>query len=121
MLSTATLHHASRLPARPLASLSRKAAIVRRNTARKMKRGLERLPSQGRDPADAFANGWRIAAAAVLERYPIVVPLPGDVEAEYQTGRFLDEQRKARPMDERLFLTEKDVLEGTCVCDLGVG
>lgn len=125
MLGRAALRHglsnpqalASIAQSRAAATLSRKTAIVRRNTARKMKRGLERLPSQGPDPAAAFSNGWRIATAAVLERYPIVVPMPGEFEAEYQTGKFLDEQSKSRPMDPRMFLTEKDVLEGE-LCSL---
>ncbi len=77
-----------------------------------MKRGLDRLPSQGPDPAANFKHGWRLAAAAVLERYPVVVPEPDDFEYEYQKGRFMDEQSKQRPAPVEWFLSEKDKLEG---------
>lgn len=79
---------------------------------RKLKRGLDRLPSQGPDPAASFKHGWRLAAAPVLERYPIIVPEEDPFELEYQTGRFLDAQSKARPAPAEWFLSEKDRLAG---------
>jgi len=73
-----------------------------------MKRGIDRLPSQGPDPAAEYTNGWRLAAAAVLERYPVVIPEPHPFDVEYQRGRFLDRQSAARPAPVEWFLTEKD-------------
>lgn len=92
--------------------ISNNARIIRQRTMVKMKRGLERLPSQGPDPAAAFKHGWRLAASAVLERYPVVIPEPDPFESEYQIGRFLDQQSKARPAPLEWFLTEKDRLLG---------
>lgn len=92
--------------------ISNKAAIIRRNVMRKVKKGVDRLPSQGLDPAARFKHGWRIAAAAVLERYPLVVPDLDPFDEEYRLGKFVDEQKRSRPMPVEWFLTEKDKVEG---------
>lgn len=103
---------------RSAATLSPKANIVRRNVLRKVKQGIERLPSQGPDPAASFKHGWRLASAAVLERYPVITPEADPFEAEYLTGRFLEMQRRARPISPSLFLSERDVIEGRTEPDL---
>lgn len=93
-------------------SISNNPRIIRSNVMRKIKKGADRLPSQGPDPAAQFKNGWRLASAAVLERYPVVTPDVDPFEQEYVEGRFLEQQKHARPMPARFFLTEKDVAEG---------
>lgn len=98
--------------------ISSDPAIVRRNVMRKIKRGIDRLPSQGPDPAASFKQGWRIATAAVVERYPVVTPEADPFEAEYITGRFLEMQRRARPISPSMFLTEKDEAEGRLEPDM---
>lgn len=98
--------------ARGVRGVSNNPAITRRNVMRKMKLGIDRLPSQGPDPAAKFRDGWRLAAAAVVERYPVVIPEQDPFEAEYLEGRFLEEQRRARPILPEMFLTEKDLIEG---------
>lgn len=85
---------------------------------RKMKRGIDRLPSQGPDPAASFREGWRLASAAVVERYPVITPDTDPFESDYLTERFLEMQRRARPISPSLFLTEKDVIEGRTEPDL---
>lgn len=92
--------------------------IVRYNVLRKIKKGIDRLPSQGPDPASSFKHGWRLACAAVIERYPVVTPDCDPFESEYLTGRFLEMQRRARPISPALFLTEKDIMEGRTKPDL---
>lgn len=79
---------------------------------RKIKLKVDRLPSQGRDPADAFKHGWRLASATMLERYPVVTPDPHPFEEEYLKGRFLAEQLRSIPISAKMFLTERDRLEG---------
>lgn len=106
------------LRAVPLRAISNNARIVRQNVLRKMKKGVERLPSQGPDPAGSFGKGWRLACAAVVERYPVVTPECDPFESEYLTGRFLEMQRRARPISPALFLTEKDLMEGKREPDL---
>ena len=91
-----------------------KITILENKVRRKMKRGVDRLPSEGKDPASEFKHGWRLATAAVLERYPVIIPEPDPFEAEYLKGRFLDEQKRSRPIAPEWFLTEKDKLEGRC-------
>lgn len=95
--------------------MSTNPAIIRRNVLRKVKRGIDRLPSQGPDPAETARtpNGWRIAAAAVLERYPTVMPEPHDFESKYLRGRFIWESSVSRPGAEELFKSERDGLAGT--------
>eukprot|EP00171_Calliarthron_tuberculosum_P017180 IDg17180t1 len=80
--AAATAMHAAapRAPSRPISSNPR---IIRAQTMRKMKRGLDRLPSQGPDPAASFKHGWRLAAAPVLERYPLILPEMDEFEEEY--------------------------------------
>lgn len=94
--------------------LSSNPAIIRRNVLRKVKRGIERLPSQGPDPAvtERTPNGWRIAAAAVLERYPTVIPEPHEFEQRYRRGRFIWESSVSRPAAEELFKSDRDGVEG---------
>lgn len=79
---------------------------------RKMKQGIDRLPSQGPDPADKFRLGWRLASAAVVERYPIVMPDVEEFEDEYRIGRFTEQQHRARTIDPSWFLSEQDKVEG---------
>lgn len=93
-------------------TISNRASVVKRNTLRKIKQGIDRLPSQGPDPAASFKNGWKLASAAVVERYPVITPEPDPFEQEYLTGRFVEMQRLARPIPTNLFLTEKDVIAG---------
>ena len=93
--------------------IAQKPAITRRNVMKKMKRGIDRLPSEGPDPASKFKNGWQLAAAAVLERFPVVIPEPDPFEAEYLKGRFLDQQKRGRQAPPQWFLSEKDILMGT--------
>lgn len=93
------------IDARSISSgMSKKPAIVRREVLRKMKRGVDRLPYQGPDPAisPSTPNGWRIAVAAVLERYPVVIPEVHPFEAKYLEGRFKWQQSVARPLPEEL-------------------
>jgi hypothetical protein len=94
--------------------LSSNPAIIQRNVLRKVKRGIERLPSQGPDPAvtKRTPNGWRIAAAAVLERYPTVMPEPHDFEHKYRRGRFIWESSVSRPVADELFQSDRDGVEG---------
>lgn len=86
--------------------------IIERNVLRKIKKGVDRLPSQGPDPAAQFKHGWQLASAAMLERYPVVSPDPHPFIEEYETNRFLDAQKRARPIPPSFFLTEKDIVEG---------
>lgn len=121
--NVAALYHTRRSWARGLASgLSSKPAIIRRELLRKMKRGVERLPSQGPDPAisDATPNGWRIAVAPVLERYPVVVPEPHPFEAKYLEGRFKWQQSIARPMPEEAFKDEASEMGGAFLLVTGL-
>jgi hypothetical protein len=85
--------------------LSSRYNVIRRNVLRKVRRGIDRLPSQGPDPAisDVTPNGWRIAAAAVVERYPVVIPDPHPFAAKYLEGLFLWRQAVARPIPEVFF------------------
>lgn len=105
------LHHNTR-------SISNKHNIVRRNVLRKVKQGIDRLPSQGPDPASSFKHGWRLASAAVIERYPLITPELDPFEAEYLTARFVAQQKNARAVPRAVFLTERDVLEGRTEPDL---
>jgi hypothetical protein len=97
------------------AGLSSNHAIIRRNVMRKVKRGVDRLPSQGPDPAVTAKTprGWQIAAAAVVERYPTVVPEPHPFEERYLRGRFIWQSSVARPAPEELFHSERDGVGGT--------
>lgn len=99
-------------------SISNKYNIVRSNVLRKVKQGIDRLPSQGRDPACSFKHGWRLASAAVIERYPVITPELDPFEAEYLQERFLAQQKNARAIPASMFLTEKDMLEGLKEPDL---
>lgn len=92
--------------------------IIKRSVLRKVKHGIDRLPSQGPDPAASFKESWRLASAAVVERYPVITPDVDPFESEYLTGRFLEMQRRARPISPSLFLTEKDVIQGRTEPDL---
>lgn len=92
--------------------LSKKANIVRRNVLHKIKKAVDRLPSQGPDPASSYKHGWRLASAAMVERYPIILPEMHPFEEEYNTGRFLYEQSRSKPMPKEAFLTERDRIEG---------
>lgn len=107
-----SLSHATRR------SISNKASVVRRNVLRKYKRGIDRLPSQGADPSAQFKHGWRLASAAVIERYPVITPEVSDFESDYLLGRFLEQQRCARPVSARLFMSEKDVQQGRSEPDM---
>ncbi|KAI0562294.1 39S ribosomal protein L46 mitochondrial [Gracilaria domingensis] len=93
-------------------SLHNSVKSIEQHVLKKVKRGLDRLPKEGPDPAANFKHGWRLAAAAVLERYPVVTPDPHKFEYEYRLGRFIDQQKRARPIPAHLFLTEKDRVEG---------
>lgn len=79
---------------------------------RKVKKEVDRLPSQGRDPADSFQHGWRHASAIMLERYPVIIPEQHEFEHEYLKGRFLAQQQESIPIPMELFLTERDIVEG---------
>lgn len=92
--------------------LSSKPSIIRRNVLRKMKRGIDRLPSQPPDPAALTPNGWRVAAAAIVERYPTIYPLPHPFDEKYYRGRFLWQSSVARPASEELFKTDRDGVAG---------
>lgn len=98
--------------AQGIRTISNRASVVKRNTLRKIKQGIDRLPSQGPDPAASFKHGWRLASAAVVERYPVITPEADPFEEDYLTGRFLEMQRRARPIPASLFLSERDVIEG---------
>jgi hypothetical protein len=104
----------------PSAGLSTRHNVVRRNVLRKVRRGVDRLPTQGPDPAisDVTPNGWRIAAAAVVERYPVVMPDPHPFAAKYLEGRFLWQQSVARPIPESWFESDRDESGGTCRASL---
>jgi hypothetical protein len=88
--------------------------IVMRNVLRKVRQGVDRLASQGPDPAvtDATPLGWRIAAAAFVERYPLIVPEPHPFEALYREGRFKWQQSVARPIPEEFFISEREAVTG---------
>lgn len=92
--------------------LSKKANIVRHHVMRKIKKGVDRLPSQGPDPASSYKHGWRLASAAMLERYPIVIPDMHPFDQEYSIGKFLYQQKHARPVPKEAFLSERDRIEG---------
>lgn len=96
-------------------SISNKGKIIESQVLRKMRRKIDRLPSQGPDPANAYKHGWRLASATMLERYPIITPDVHPFQNEYLEGRFLDQQRKSRPMPAEVFLTERDRTEGNKV------
>ncbi|CAN8067424.1 unnamed protein product [Agarophyton chilense] len=85
---------------------------IEQHVLKKVRRGLERLPKEGPDPAANFKHGWRLAAAAVLERYPVVTPDPHKFEHQYLLDRFIDRQKRARPIPTDLFLSDKDRVEG---------
>lgn len=99
--------------ARP-SGISSNHAVVMRNVLRKVKRGIDRLPSQGPDPAISAQtpHGWRLASAAVLERYPVVVPRVHPFEEHYLKGRFLWESSVARPAPEELFISDRESVDG---------
>lgn len=93
-------------------TISNNPRIVQSQVLRKIKKGIDRLPSQGKDPALAFKNGWRLASATILERYPTIIPEQHPFEHEYLQNRFLAHQLQSIPMPSEAFLTERDVLEG---------
>lgn len=99
-------------------SISNNHNIVRSNVLRKVKKGIDRLPSQGPDPASSFKHGWRLVSAAFIERYPVITPELDPFEAEYLTARFIARQKSARAIPPAVFLTERDVLEGHTEPDL---
>ena len=70
---------------------------------KKMRRGIERFPFEGPDPSKAYTNGWRLASAAVLERYPVIVPEPPAFEASYLRGKFHAQNSWSRPISEEWF------------------
>lgn len=116
-MSTAAMQsgtrHLPRIWRRSLSThLSQKGAIVEHHVRRKIRKGVDRFPSQGADPAAAYRHGWRLASAVMLERYPIVLPEMHPFDAEYVQGRFLDQQLHSRPMPMEAFLTDKDRVEG---------
>ena len=93
-------------------SISNNPRIIQSSVMRKLKKGVDRLPSQGPDPAAKFKHGWRLASAAVLERYPVITPEQDPFEKEYLEGQFLERQRWQRAMPAKFFLSEKDIAEG---------
>lgn len=92
--------------------LSKKPNLVMNYVLRKIKTKVDRLPSQGPDPASAYKHGWRLASAAMLERYPIILPELHPFEEEYKIGKFIYEQARSKPMPKEAFLTERDRIEG---------
>jgi hypothetical protein len=116
----ATVGACSALARAAVRGLSTRHNVIRRNVLRKVRRGIDRLPTQGPDPAisDVTPNGWRIAAAAVVERYPVVMPDPHPFAAKYLEGRFLWQQSVARPIPESWFESDRDESGGTYCASL---
>lgn len=92
--------------------ISNNVRIIKSNLLRKVKKGIDRLPSQGPDPASQFKHGWRLASAAILERYPVITPDIHPFENEYLKDRFLDEQLRCKPIPKEYFLSEREKMEG---------
>lgn len=100
------------LRAQPVRWISKNPRVLESQVMRKIKKKIDRLPSQGKDPASAFKHGWRYASATMLERYPVVIPECHPFEEEYLKGRFLADQRRSKPIPPELFLSERDIIEG---------
>lgn len=93
-------------------SISNNPRIIKSQLLRKIDKKVDRLPSQGVDPASAYKKGWRLACATMLERYPTITPDIHPFENEYLEGRFLDEQLRSCPMPAEAFLSERDQVDG---------
>eukprot|EP00172_Hildenbrandia_rubra_P003954 Plantae.Rhodophyta-Hildenbrandia_rubra.ctg7117.p1 GENE.Plantae.Rhodophyta-Hildenbrandia_rubra.ctg7117~~Plantae.Rhodophyta-Hildenbrandia_rubra.ctg7117.p1 ORF type:complete len:281 (+),score=47.56 Plantae.Rhodophyta-Hildenbrandia_rubra.ctg7117:79-921(+) len=87
--------------------------ILRKIVQRKLKHGIDRLAFEGPDPAAKFKHGWRLASAAVLERYPIVIPEIDPFDEEYCRGRFEAQNSWARPIPKEWFDPEIHGAEAT--------
>eukprot|EP00177_Eucheuma_denticulatum_P005969 GFKZ01010883.1.p1 GENE.GFKZ01010883.1~~GFKZ01010883.1.p1 ORF type:complete len:303 (+),score=15.34 GFKZ01010883.1:32-910(+) len=117
MLSTSL--HALRRGAHPRApalapyrAYAARHNVVRRDVLRKVKQKVDRLANQPPDPASSFRHAWRLASAAIVERYPVITPKLDPFEQQYLTDRFLARQRNARALPPDMFLSEKDILQG---------
>ncbi|PXF43426.1 39S ribosomal protein L46, mitochondrial [Gracilariopsis chorda] len=93
-------------------ALPKRLKLLQDHVRKKLKRGVDRLPKDGPDPAAQFKHGWRLATAAVLERYPVITPDLHPFEDKYLLGRILEMQKRARPIPPSFFLSEKDRLGG---------
>lgn len=82
---------------------------------------MDRLPFEGPDPSAAYKHGWRLAAATILERYPVIIPDRHPFENEYLTQRFLAEQRVSLPAPAAMFLSDRDIAEGRSEPDFSDG
>lgn len=106
------MRHVERLGISCLRKLHTNPWRIEKDVTKKVKRGIDRLPKEGPDPAARFKHGWRLSAAAVLERYPLITPEPGKFVQDYLLGRFLDAQKRAKAIPSFVFLSERDVLDG---------
>lgn len=93
-------------------NLSSQYNIVRRNVLRKMNGNVDRLESQGVDPASHFKNGWRYVSCALIERYPVLTPTLSDIENKFLEKKFVSHQDICKGMTKEYFLSERDELQG---------